>query len=284
MRKLMLSIILLLISSAWVNAQSNEKQNFRLTGPVRAVREEVARLENHSGQFIEGSRVLIESMTFDKQGNLIEQFANKLDGSLNWKQGWARTYDNEGKEVQKTIYNAEGGLIGVHVYSYDSGGRKIKLTRYNPDESIKFYREYVYDEKGRIKDEYDRNEDGSLQVHFVYVYNDKGQQIERAHYSPDETPPYRFLSTYDEYGNIASFSGSPSPGVITFQDTYKYDKRGNLLKRVGSAGAMRTKMLYSSYEFDTFGNWIKRKTLRTTMNNGNKQVENEITYRTITYY
>jgi hypothetical protein len=280
----LLSVILLLLSSAWVNAQSNEKQNFRLTGPVRTVREEVARLENHSGQFIEGSRVLIESMTFDKQGNFTEQMGNKPDGTFHWKQGWVRTYDNEGKEIQKSHYNAEGEFIGVHVYAYDSSGRKSKMIRYNPDESIKFYRDYVYDEKGRIKDEYDRNEDGSPQAHIAYVYNDKGQQTERIHYNGDETLSQRFIYTYDEHGNIASVTGSPSPGVITFQDTYKYDKRGNLLKRVGSAGAMRTKMLYSSYEFDSFGNWIKRKTERTTMNNGSKQIENEIIYRTIIYY
>jgi hypothetical protein len=284
MRKFILSVILLLIFSAFVNAQSTEKKGLGFTGLVRAVREEVARLENHSGQSTEGSRVLIASMVFDFQGNLTEQMMYKPDGSLSWKQGWMHTYDSAGNETRKVIYNAEGELIAVHVYTYDENGRKSKLIRYNPDDSIKFYREHLYDEKGRIKQEYDRNEDGSLIVRIVYIYNDKGQLIERAHYSPDDPLPYRFLYTYDEYGNIASFGGISAAGDTTFQDTMKYDKKGNLVKRVGSAGGKRTKILYSSYEFDSFGNWIKRKMVRTETNAGEKQIINEVAYRTITYY
>jgi hypothetical protein len=284
MRKVRLPVILLLICSTFGYGQSSERQGRRLTGAVRSVREETARLLKHSGQVSEGVRVLIESLAFDLQGNLIEQVGYKPDGSLNWKGGWAHTYDNEDKEIQKIHYNAEGAIIGMSVYAYDGSGKKSSLIRYNPDDSVNFRREYIYDGKGTIKEEFDRNADGSLRVQVVYVYNDKGQLAERNHYSPDEPLPHRFLYTYDEYGNIASFTGSPSPGVIHFQEIFKYDSRGNLRKRVFYGGGSQVKNVYSGYEFDAFGNWIKRRTVRTSHTNGTKQIENEIAYRTITYF
>lgn len=284
MKKFMLSVILLLTVSVFGNAQSNEKKGLSLTGSVRAVCEEIARLENHPGQVIEGQRVLIESMAFDFQGNLTERAGNHPDGSFQWKQGWMHTYDSSGNETRKTIYSAEGELIAMHVYTYDEKGRKTKLIRYNPDDSIQFYREHFYDEKGRLKEEYDFKEDGSPIVHVVYIYNDKGQLIERAHYSPGDTLPHRFLWTYDGNGNVTSFGGITTAGITHFQDDLKYDKKGNLVKRVGSGGAMRTKILYSDYEFDSLGNWVKRKIVRTEINAGEKQIINEVAYRTITYY
>jgi hypothetical protein len=284
MRKHILAAILVLLFSVFVDAQSTEKKGLGFTGSVRAVREETARLENHSGQSTEGSRVLIASMTFDFQGNLTEQVGNHPDGSFQWKQGWMHTYDSTGTETRKIIYNAEGELIAMHVYTYDENGRKNKLIRYNPDDSIKFYREHLYDEKGRIKEEDDRNEDGSLIVRVVYIYNDKGQLIERDHLSPNDPQPHRFLFTYDEYGNLASFGGISAAGVTTFQDVMKYDKKGNLLKRVSSGGGKRVKIVYSSYAYDSFGNWIKRKMVRTEIDAGEKQIINEVAYRTITYY
>lgn len=285
MRKLLPSVILLLISSTFVNAQSSDKQDMRLTGPVRFVREEMVRLENHAGQLTEGPRLLIQSIAFDKQGNITEQTVNRPDGSLSWKLGWERTYDSEGKIIQKAHYNAEGAFTAVGLYAYDDSGKKLKMTRYNPDGFVNFYLEYIYDEKGKIKEEYERKEDGSPRAHIVYAYDDRGRQAERVHYNPDETLSARFIFTYDEHGNIVSFTESVSPAAILFQQTYKYDSKGNLVKQVFYGNAKeRIKDVFSSFEFDRPGNWIKRRTVREVIRNGNKQVENEITYRTITYY
>ncbi|GAC1398776.1 MAG: hypothetical protein NVSMB56_13720 [Pyrinomonadaceae bacterium] len=74
--------------------------------------------------------------------------------------------------------------------------------------------------------------------------------------------------------------------ALTGKEVYKHDARGNVTEMIvyNTDGSILSKEIYS-YEFDTFGNWVKMTTSVAVVENGKLNFEpTEVTYRTITYY
>ncbi|MEW6210755.1 MAG: RHS repeat domain-containing protein [Acidobacteriota bacterium] len=125
-----------------------------------------------------------------------------------------------------------------------------------------------------------------------------------------EVGPTREIFQYDASGRLTEISVVRSSGKVVYKISYRYDSKGRLIevasfdgdgqlssRRVqgyegdekvpsnltdyGHDGKIYEKTVYSEYEFDSYGNWIKRKEYtEETYNRRNTS----LTFRNIEYY
>lgn len=101
-----------------------------LTGPVRRVRTEVAKLSNASGKGVEDpKRVVLETAEYDVKGLKTQnQYFPVSGATLTGREVYK--YDDKGNISEMTLLNADGSLLSREVYKYefDSIGNWIKMT------------------------------------------------------------------------------------------------------------------------------------------------------------
>ena len=100
-----------------------------LTGPVRRVRTEVAKLSSVDGRQTESKHVVLELVAYDIKGNKIEnQYFPIAGATLTGKEVYK--YDEKGNISEMTLLNADGTLLSKEIYKYefDFAGNWNKMT------------------------------------------------------------------------------------------------------------------------------------------------------------
>jgi TonB family protein len=100
-----------------------------LTGPVRRVRTEIAKLSSADGKLAEGKHALVEIVAYDIKGNKIEnQYFPIAGATLTGKEVYK--YDEKGNISEMTLLNADGTLLSKEIYKYefDFAGNWNKMT------------------------------------------------------------------------------------------------------------------------------------------------------------
>jgi TonB family protein len=100
-----------------------------LSGPVRRVRTEVAKLTSAGGGQQEGKHVVLEIVAYDLKGNKIEnQYFPITGATLTGKEVYK--YDEKGNISEMTLLNTDGSLLSKEVYKYefDFAGNWNKMT------------------------------------------------------------------------------------------------------------------------------------------------------------
>jgi TonB family protein len=100
-----------------------------LTGPVRRVRTEIAKLSTADGKLAEGKHVLVEIVAYDIKGNKIEnQYFPIAGATLTGKEVYK--YDEKGNISEMTLLNPDGTLLSKEIYKYefDFAGNWNKMT------------------------------------------------------------------------------------------------------------------------------------------------------------
>jgi protein TonB len=100
-----------------------------LTGPVRRVRTEVAKLLSIDGRQTEGKHQLVEMVAYDVKGNKVEnQYFPIAGATLTGKEVYK--YDEKGNISEMTLLNADGTLASKEMYKYefDFAGNWNKMT------------------------------------------------------------------------------------------------------------------------------------------------------------
>lgn len=100
-----------------------------LTGPVRRVRTEIAKLSTADGKLAESKHVLVEIVAYDIKGNKIEnQYFPIAGATLTGKEVYK--YDEKGNISEMTLLNADGTLLSKEIYKYefDFAGNWNKMT------------------------------------------------------------------------------------------------------------------------------------------------------------
>ena len=144
MRKLvLLSLLLVAILSAPQNtpgqgssvrlatagSTASEREQDGLSGPVRRVRVETARLTVKDGKAVEGSRVLRAITTYDFQGKRIDNVAHPVDSPTpSGKEQYQ--YDNKGNIIEMVLRGDNGSILSKETYKYefDELGNWKKMT------------------------------------------------------------------------------------------------------------------------------------------------------------
>ena len=100
-----------------------------LTGPVRRVRTEIAKLSSADGKLAEGKHVLVEIVAYDVRGNKVEnQYFPIAGATLTGKEVYK--YDEKGNISEMTLLNPDGTLLSKEIYKYefDFAGNWNKMT------------------------------------------------------------------------------------------------------------------------------------------------------------
>lgn len=136
----------LLVAATAANAQTNvtakagnapavaapvetDRSRDGLTGPVRRVRTEIAKLSSADGKLAESKHVLVEIVAYDIKGNKIEnQYFPIAGATLTGKEVYK--YDEKGNISEMTLLNPDGTLLSKEMYKYefDFAGNWNKMT------------------------------------------------------------------------------------------------------------------------------------------------------------
>jgi len=224
---------------------------------------------------------------YDAKGNLIE---NNLYG---FKSGDENLYDKNGNWLTLYLHisTAVWGLIEKK--NYDPAGHLIEKIRYATDGLPNLKSTYTwgsglnitetaYNVKRTLKTD-------SLPMRYdskYYIYDEDDFDIK--YYISD-------ITTYHFDGEERSIITKRyrDNGVLVQIDTENYDSKGNLIKRIeemqeiqdiyrGSQSKER-KVYYYNYEFDIYGNWVKKISSREE-NNSKKEILLKSEYRIFDYY
>src|SRR6185369_997725 len=110
-------------------AVESDRSRDGLTGPVRRVRTEVAKLLSANGTQSEAQHKLVEVVAYDIKGNKIEnQYFPIAGATLTGKEVYK--YDEKGNISEMTLLNPDGTLLSKEIYKYefDFLGNWSKMT------------------------------------------------------------------------------------------------------------------------------------------------------------
>jgi protein TonB len=110
-------------------AVESDRSRDGLTGPVRRVRTEVAKLLTANGAQTEAQHKLVEVVAYDIKGNKIEnQYFPIAGATLTGKEVYK--YDEKGNISEMTMLNPDGTLLSKEIYKYefDFAGNWNKMT------------------------------------------------------------------------------------------------------------------------------------------------------------
>lgn len=232
-------------------------------GPVEAVRVTTTELSD-DGQWTElSSRPLVE-FHYDRAGRVIRRVDFRDDGTP--APGTVYVYGDSGRLNMQKYYDAAGEVYIEATYSYDGRGRPAEVISYNVKQgtllSRKVYEYAPGDEYVAVREYWG----ATLREELGYVRGARGRVVECRRLSllsrSKATPGYagRTVFSYDAQGNLTAEISYTADGKVESQADF-------------------------SYEFDTYGNWVKRTSIIQDIGSeGSTKMTQEITYRTITYH
>ena len=116
-------------AGAALDVAATEREQDGLSGPVRRVKTETAKITVKGGRPAEGAREVLETTTYDQKGNRVDNaYFLAAGGSLTGKEVYK--YDERGNIVEMTLHNDDGTLLAKEVYTYefDAVGNWVKMT------------------------------------------------------------------------------------------------------------------------------------------------------------
>ncbi len=101
-----------------VAAESSDRNQDGLIGPVRRVRVETAKIAVKGGNFVEGPRVLSGVATYDPKGRKVDFVAYPVEGgTLPGKEEYS--YDDKGNIVEMVLRGNDGAALSKETYKYE---------------------------------------------------------------------------------------------------------------------------------------------------------------------
>ena len=254
-------LYLLLFSSAGAQRKTDrEKEN--LLGPVRSVRSQS--MDYVDGQSQEkGQTRQLDTVTYAANGNEIERTIYDDFGFLVGKE--IHTCDAKGYLLESVLSDPKGAILEKRAYSYDSGNL-LQIITYDEKNRIGLKQVNSYDANHRLREEtyYDpKNAVGKT----IYKYDENGSISEVAFYLADGSKAVAPIGPcLGAHKVIYSYDGSSKPNkVVAFEPDgemkkswkYTYNREGQLAEDMRESVWSSTKFTYI-YEYDSKGNWIKQ--------------------------
>ncbi len=297
---------------------STDREFDCLKGKVHVIQSEIISLMKKDGQFVKRQVTQERTITYDERGNKVEQVVYGFDYNFRKyiESRVVYTFDSNGRATGWEDYANGKDVPAKSTYIYDDKGQRIKQSVTNPDGTVRAILTLIYDSKGKnVEKRYDNSGAGMGLYNVVNSYDSKGNLIESVSYNAGGSVIHKVRSDYDDKGNqievIAYSSNATGEVVRTSRNTFRYDKRGNMVERTvydnNDAVQSRTSHEYSesgnlissitynaqgkilsktsvSLEFDSHGNWVKY-IFNWDRNTGVGQAEPYwMESRTITYY
>lgn len=229
-----------------------------LTGSIKAVRSETVILVDGMGNPSPEQRGIAEESTYDKDGFEIERLLYNPDGSLLSRTDYVR--DARSVKSEAILYDAKGTMREKRIFKADERGNIIEWQNTRPDGSIHSKSSYSYDESGNNTEWVIQNPRGAVTDKWVYGYDEQGRVVEESRYYADGTLDMKHVHRLDDKGLRRESEIYKADGALV--ETQRYD-----------------------YEFDSTGNWIKKTTSKLSAGSSEGAfVPISITSRTVSYY
>jgi YD repeat-containing protein len=240
MKQISLALLLVLLSTASAFAQKNQSdrefQGFR--GSVIKVTVERAELKQSGGTAVEARRQRQKMLVFDTEGNLVSDKG----------------------------YYPPGVEFDVRTYSVIDGERVVKHE---------VFTKFVPPGIGTPNRQSDKPRDSRYTAKLRYQYDSQGNRTEMAWIATDARLTARYV--YKREADRKEVMVYRQDGSLNYGYVNKLDDKGNELEttEVWPGYPPRFKTTYTYLEFDSQGNWIKRKEAHLD--------SSSIQYRKITY-
>lgn len=201
----------------------------------------------------------VMTLEYDIRGNVIKRSfydpaGENLTLSIEGISGWNSTYDDNGRETERTFFNEKGESSACakgyakRVWTYDEAGNETSYRYFNlsgdpvlVDEEAG--RLYEYDNRGNILQEMAIGVDGKLasgKLLVRYKYDNNDNEIEFAVYDRNEKPVknslnyHRYTNAYNSRNQCIEtrYYGTDGKLAVYSDDKYAveksdYDNRGN---------------------------------------------------------
>ena len=190
---------------------------------------------------------------YDELGNERVYAYYSDDGSLF---GWGISeYDENGRLICKTTYNAEAKQRDRVVDTYDENGFKIKEEYYDKDETTTDdWEEYEPDAAGNAARRYGYRK-GVLNFTYEYTYNDAGQVVHTRRFDEEGKLSFHYENVYDAAGHKIA-ENSYDPETDKLRDTVEADWSEDFHKRTNDWYSGGEKKGVDVYTFDDDGDKV----------------------------
>jgi TonB family protein len=100
------------------SGNKSDRDVYGLTGPVRSIRTTTAKLIQKGEKLVEGEQALLETASFDINGNKIEGSYYPVPGAtLTGKEKYQ--YDDKGNLIEAVLLKEDGSILNKEIYTYD---------------------------------------------------------------------------------------------------------------------------------------------------------------------
>ncbi|MFH1737635.1 MAG: hypothetical protein ABIH23_01415 [bacterium] len=309
----LVAIALSFVLSAACPAQAEKKTDVEeagLVGPVKTVHAEKAVFYDEFGRWVESQRIISGVTEYNETGFMTSRFDYTPGGEPASRRTW--TYDENGNMTEEAEYDAGGSLKWKTVYTFDDRGYAASSIRYDGDGAVNEKSVYIHDENGCVTACRVYDSEGSLKNERTYTYDDKGRVVGSSWYSLLEPVGETVEYERDDEGRVITYTCYGLDGKIKKRLTYTYEGTestkpaeeyvpdGAFLKQKTSVSVTVDRSLDRApsgagipsttceYQYDTQGNWIKKKTMEWVVRVGrygpSHYVPSAVEYRTITYF
>lgn len=199
----------------------------------------------------------------DLDNNIIEKREEGSSEGDKYKILTTYKYNKSNKPIESKVYNLDGSLIDIYTYEYNENGDLIQENRTYSTQGAKYSRNYrlEYDKLKRITNKIELSALPYNPSQEIYEYDNTGNLISRKVLKSDGTITSINLYKYDDKKNILEEQTSYENSISLFSKvSNNYDNENNLIeeKHFNNDGGLSYISKYE-FEFDNFGNWIKRK-------------------------
>ena len=199
--------------------------------------------------------------------------------TLEGPRSWLDTYNEKGNKLRSETYDLKNNLIVLTVYGYLDGSR-VSASKFVPREDGS--KPGIGAGIGGSLSS-NKKKDTRYDHRFDFKYDEKRRLTEQTEFLSNGDTLWRRVFKYE--GNQKEELFYSQNGSLTQRELYILDDKGNEIERteVAPDGKVRSKVSFT-YEFDSNGNWTKRTSSWSVVDERLRPFEPTAVVRTITYY
>jgi hypothetical protein len=267
MHRLFAALALVLLSSSLGAARQPDREEADLLGAVRSVQSRMTDYADGAAQD-EASVRQLGSVAYDSKGNEVERTVYDDYGFLVGKE--ARTFDAGGNLVESVLSDPKGKVLERQVYAY-ADGRLAQIVYHDGGGKAGLREIHSYAAAGRLGDvTYFEGKEAVGRT--AYGYDDEGRVAEVAFYLADGSRAvapigpclgaHRMTTSYDEMGRPVEVVAYEPDGDKKKTWLYAYNSKGQLADDRREDASSITIFAYT-YEYDSRGNWTRQIAIMT---------------------
>lgn len=256
-----LALPFLLFGLTAAHKESNREAQ-GLFGPVRSESSQLLRLTSGESEK-KGRPQQQDLVSYDAQGNEVERTIYDDYGFLSGRQVNKR--DRDGHLLERIVSDTDGAVMERQVYVY-SDGKLTETIHHDAKGAVELREVNRYDENGRLSEVvyYEGQKEAAKTV---YRYDAAGRGSEAIFYMADGSTAiapigpclgaHRMTYSYDSKGRSHKVVAYEPDGTVKKSWLYAYNDKGLMSEVKLEDEYSRTTQVHT-YEYDSRGNWTKR--------------------------